>query len=61
MKAIYVRMLNSLCFSIICEAKNVQSMQDLPLENVKKKGGRDRLATDDNIRGRIKKVKAKYI
>jgi len=28
--AIYGGMLNSLCFSIICEAENVQSMQGLP-------------------------------
>jgi len=33
MNAIYVGMLNSLCFSIICEAENMQSMQDLPLLN----------------------------
>jgi len=26
-------MLNSLCFSIICEAENMQSMQDLPFLN----------------------------
>jgi hypothetical protein len=29
----YVGMLNSLCFSIICEAENMQSMQDLPFLN----------------------------
>jgi len=33
MKAIYVGMLNSLCFSIICEGGNIQSMQDLPFLN----------------------------
>jgi len=31
--AIYVGMLNSLCFSIIWEAENMQSMQDLPFLN----------------------------
>jgi hypothetical protein len=32
--AIYVGMLNSLCFSIICEAENMQSMEeDLPFLN----------------------------
>jgi len=33
MNAIYVGMLNSLCFSIICEAENMQSMQNLPFLN----------------------------
>jgi len=31
--AIYVGMLNSVCFLIICEAENMQSMQDLPFLN----------------------------
>jgi len=31
--AIYVGMLNSLCFSIICEDENMQSMQDLSFLN----------------------------
>ena len=31
--AVYVGMLNSLCFSIIWEAENMQSMQDLPFLN----------------------------
>jgi len=29
----YVGMLNSVCFSTICEAQNMQSMQDLPFLN----------------------------
>jgi len=30
---VYVGMLNPLCFSIICEAENMQSMQDPPFLN----------------------------
>jgi len=33
MNTIYVGMLNSVCFSIICEAENMQSVQDLPFLN----------------------------
>jgi len=33
MNAMYVGMLNSLCFSIIYEADNTQPMQDLPFLN----------------------------
>jgi len=33
MNAIYVGMLNSPCFSIFCEAENMQSVQDLPFLN----------------------------
>jgi hypothetical protein len=29
----YVGMLNSVCFSTICETENMQSMQDLPFLN----------------------------